>query len=283
MKENLYYENHLGEKIEFKKNKSLYVNENTLRDFVWNFDSDSGTISNLNKRGVISKSLPVVIAAPLESANQFKNEFFEIFEKDVIAFKNGNKDAKGKLWCGDYYYKCLIVGSSKAMYLKTKRITQFSLTVVSDEPIWIKEKSQIITPVIATGGFDFPFEFPFDFENSFSQMSINQDYFQPVDFKITIRAVTKEIINPAVVIGDNRYQVLATVPINHMLVIDSRNRTIYIENQNGLRTNAINSRNKEFDIFAQIQQGEQHISWDNENTFDFELTTYKERGEPEWI
>lgn len=281
MKEYLFYENHLGEKIEFRKNKYLYVNENALRDFVWNFNTDNGTITDFNKRGVITKPLTVTVAAPLSIATELKNELFEIFEKDVIARKNGNKKAIGKIWCGDYYYKCFIVGSSKGLYLKSKKITQFELTTASDEPIWFKEQSQIITPVVAAGGIDFPVEYPFDLENSFTQQTLLQDYFQPVDFRIKVDAVEKEIINPAVVIGANRYQVNVNVPVAHSLIIDSLTKEVYLISNTGLITNVLHHRNKE--IFTKIAPGNQSISWDNENAFSFELTTYKERSEPEWI
>lgn len=282
MKEYLIYENHLGEKIDFKNNKYLYVSENDMRDFAWNYSGDNDIISGFNRRGVVTKALPVTVAAPVAVADSVKNSLFEITQKDVLAHQNGNKDAAGKIWCGGYYLKCFVVGSSKSTYLSTKRITQFALNLATDEPVWIKKVTQDIIPIERSGGVDFPFDFPIDMANSFTQSIINNKFFQPVNFRIEINAVDNEINSPAVIIGDNIYHVDVTIQRGHKLVIDSFTGEVYLENEYGERTTVYHYRDRDYNIFAKIGSGEQPVSWVNELSFPFKLTLYYERSEPEW-
>ena len=83
MLEKITYKNHVNEVLEFDT-VGLFVNENDLHDFTWGVNSKNNRISSFN-RGVISKSLPVVIACTSEADGiEKRNKLFEIMEKHIF-------------------------------------------------------------------------------------------------------------------------------------------------------------------------------------------------------
>lgn len=131
MLEAIKYVNHLGEVIQFGQD-GIFVNENDLRDYSWGFDSNRNRVENFRK-GVVSKTIPVQIVAESDtSGTRLKNAIFEICEKDVIA------ERPGKLYIGEYYLSCYVVGSTKSLYLAHKNMLNTSMQIVTDKD-WIRE------------------------------------------------------------------------------------------------------------------------------------------------
>ena len=139
MIEQIKYINHLNEVIEFGKN-GTFINYNTLRDYSWDITSANNKIASF-KKGIVSKTIPVIIKCHSEEEGiEIRNRLFEVFEKDVLAKKNG------RIIVGDYYLKCFITGSKKTKYLLDKGYMELSLTMKSDYPAWIKESYSIYRP-----------------------------------------------------------------------------------------------------------------------------------------
>jgi len=139
MLETFKYINHLNEVIEFGKD-GIYVDYNTLRDYSWDITSANNKIASF-KKGIVSKTIPIIIKCNSEAEGiEIKNRLFEVFEKDVLAKKNG------KIIIGDYYLKCFITGTKKTKYLIDKGYLHLSLTMKTDYPAWIKETYSIFRP-----------------------------------------------------------------------------------------------------------------------------------------
>ena len=89
-------------------------------------------------------------------------------------------------------------------------------------------------------------------------------------------------MNPYVIIGDNRYQVDATVPDRGLLVIDGRNRTIVSYDEYGRSESAFSRgvRSDGANVFANVPAGSSPVSWGG--GFGFDVTLVEERSEPAW-
>lgn len=272
MLEKITYKNHVNEVLEFGTG-GLFVNENDLHDFTWGVNSKNNRISSFN-RGVISKSLPVVIACTSEADGiEKRNKLFEIMEKDVLAKKHG------RIIIGDYYLKCFVTGSKKSNYLQTKRQLLVTLTISTDFPYWIKE-------TITTFGYgagvqgknlDFNNDFPYDYASELAAKPLNNTGFVPSNFRMNIYGPCE---NPKVTIAGHDYEVSVSVAVNEYLTIDSISKTIVLTHTDGSTTNCFNLRNKESYIFEKMPSGVSNVT--SSTDFKFDVTLLEERSEPKW-
>lgn len=285
------YENHLGEVIEFGQN-GIYVNYNDFRDYQWEYTSKYGRVRNFSRK-ITEKSIPLVVMVPSKmDPTQFKNDIFEVFEKDVISNKYG------KFIIGDYYMQCYVIGSKKTNYLIDKRYNELSLSIVTDKPYWVKEttrsyigaKNDITSNVVGTAlvgyavvgsgdSYSYPYSYPYGYESYFkSNKSLVNNHYEDTDF---IMIINGKILNPVINIGSHKYMLNYDIAENEYVVIDSSQKTITLFKNDKTQVNIFNYRNKENYIFQKIPMGEQSVSWNGE--FDFSITLIEKRSEPKWI
>lgn len=272
MLEKITYKNHVNEIIEFGK-EGIYVNENDLRDFTWDITSKNNRISSFS-RGVVTKTLPVVIACTSEADGIAKrNKLFEVAEKDVLARKHG------RIIIGDYYLKCFVTGSKKTGYLQTKRQLLVTLTISTDFPYWIKETISTFGYGEGSAGknLDFNNDFPYDYASELSAKPLNNTSFVPCNFRMNIYG---PCVNPKVTIAGHDYEVSASLEANEYLTIDSIGKTIVLTHTNGSSTNCFNLRNKDSYIFEKMPSGESNVT--SNTQFKFDITLLEERSEPKW-
>lgn len=273
MYEKLIFENHLGERIAFGEN-GIFVNENDLRDYAWNYSSDNGKVGNFN-RGVSKKNVPIVVANPnVNEAIKAINNLMEFAEKDILA------DNAGKLIVGDYYLKCYIVGSKKKKYSGIRGFAVIDLDVVTDTSAWVKESRESFTLNGSSEGgknLDFAYDFPYDFTSPNAIKSLTNTSFSDVDFKLTIYG---EVDTPVIYIGGNAYKVNCYVAAGEYLTINSKEKTVTLTKNNGEVLNYFKYRDKGSYIFTPIPPGINAVSW--AGNFGFDVTIYEERSEPKW-
>lgn len=99
----------------------------------------------------------------------------------------------------------------------------------------------------------------------------------PADFLLRIYG---PCVNPYVSINGVDIGVTATVQAGEYVEIDSRDKTVYRVDTNGVRTNLFNQRLKTTSIFTKIPSGNNVAIWPG--TFTCELIVYEERSEPKW-
>ena len=270
--ERLKYINHLGQVIDFGVD-GFFVNANDMRDYEWEVKTKGDKITGF-KRGMTSKTLPVVVFSENEQdAINKKNRLFEEVEKDVLA------NRAGKIVIGDYYYKCFVVESSKANYVKDKRFAKFGLGLVSDEPYWVKETKHSFRKIEADDedNLDYPYDYPYDYYSGSSSQRIVNSFFAPVGFKMVIYGAVN---NPTIVIGGHSYKVNTTVSIGEYLTIDSKEKTIVLTKVSGEKVNKYNDRGRASYIFEPIPNGSSAVTW--VGSFGFDITLLEERSEPKW-
>lgn len=274
MLDKFFYENNNGKRVVFGEG-GLYANYNDLRDYDWSYSDDNNIIGGFYKEPV-KKSLPIVIVKnSLAERIAVRNSLFEVFESDILAGK------KGRICIGNWYLKCWITAIENSSYLMHRDFTKADLTVITDEPFWIKEEifSYSAVNVSASGGIDFPFDLPIDLQSSnVGQNTVSNSQIFPAAFKITVYGPSS---NPVMIkIGGHTYQVNVGLNSGENLVIDSMNKTITKVLQDRAETSAMRYRYKKESIFEDIQPGQNELIWSGD--FGFDVLLYHKRSEPDW-
>lgn len=272
MLEKIKYINNQNEVVQF--GKEIYTSENDLRNYQWDYDDDFNQITNL-KRGITDKSLSLFIyARTKEQGIKLRNEIFEIFEKDVLMNK------KGKFVIGDYYYKCFIVGGYSNDFLYSEKFLRKEISIVTDEPYWIKETNNIFRP--SEEGQNnrsfYDYDYPYGYSNNLGIRDITNNHFIDSDIKIIMYG---PVTNPTVYIKGHQYKVNTELLAGEYLTIDTKDKTIIKTKNNGETVNEFHKRDKVYNIFKKISPGSSFVSWDE--TFTFEIIVIEERSEPKWI
>lgn len=272
MLEQLKYQNHMGEVIEFGRD-GIFVNTNDLHDYTWNVTKKNDRISSMDYT-VSTRKLPVVIMCATEAEGiAARNRLHEVVEKDVLAFRHG------RIILGDYYFKCFVTKSVKKDYLIGKRYIEVTLTLTTDFPYWVKESSSVFMPTKTTegNGLDYAHDFPHDYTNDIMNSTITNTGFVASNFRLMINGPCN---NPAVYVADHLYQVNCEVGAGEYLTIDSVDKTIILTAKDGTKTNCFNNRNKASYIFEKIPAGKNAVAWSGD--FVFEIIILDERSEPKW-
>lgn len=278
MLNHIKYVNHLNETIEFGKN-ILIVTDSDLLDFSWNVEKSNDIISGFTRK-IASKSVTVVIKNRNEAeAVRAKNQFFEIFEKDVLAKKSG------KFVIGDYYLKCYVIGSVKNDYVARSNYITIKLKISTDYPYWCHEleksfiKGNIVNETGAkTGKLSYPYRYPYRYSMPQDVGFILNDHYASCDFKMIIYG---PCTNPSILINGHLYEVTTTLYTGEYLVVDSRNNTVIRYLNDGRTENLFNWRNKDHSLFEKIPSGHCSVLW-NTDSFGFDIVLFQERSEPKW-
>lgn len=310
MLEAVKFINHQGESLESMKD-GIYVNYSDLRDYIWEYTTQSNRIIDFQK-GVVEKTIPLVILCDSEEQGiEIRNRLFELGEKDVL------KKKPGRILIGDYYLTGYIIGSKKSNYLINERYMELELTFATAINMWRREttyqflpenidsnpgsQTPVITGNVFTGDdienhaalrefeFDFlrrntrkirypQFDLPFDFIKIYGKRTINNtEAFSESDFVLTVYGFVE---TPYILIAGHPYVIDATIYEGERVIIDSAAGTIKKIGRLGEETNLYNSRGKEYSVFQKIPPGIQTVSWSG--GFGFDLLLYDDRSEPKW-
>ena len=298
MLEKIKYVNSRGESIVFGEH-GIYVNENTLRDWEWEYSSTYGRIRALQRKK-IDRTLPVQIWAETEAQGvAIKNRLHDITEVDVVA------GSPGRLYVGDWYLPCYVIKSTKGEYLVSKRSLAVTLTLAVDSGSWFcteiinfsDQGSGLAAAVVGKAlvgyakvgddgsgatvadpqGSSYPYDYPKDYIFSSRTDYVVNDCAADAAWKIIVHGPAA---NPAVTIGDRVHRLNYTIPAGAYAEIDSRERTIILYTASGATANLFRYRDKVDDVFAPIPTGSHSIVWNGDYVFSIEV--YKERSEPRW-
>lgn len=285
MRTDIAYVNGLGERVELGGGEaSLHYFEHELRDWEWAYGTGpGGRVSSFsrNPSKPQKKKFPVGIsAASADEGIELRNRIDEIGERDVASM------TPGKLYVGDWYIRCWIIACEPTDYWMDDRFAELGLTVLVDEPGWVRETTTSLVPQTGGsqtgGGVDFPFDFPFEFKRDGSSHVVYNDALSGQDFLWRVYGPAE---NPAISIGGNTYKVNVDVPTGYQLVVDSMARTVRLVAPDGTWTEEYGSREPGAKgsgsyIFEQIKPSSNTLSWDN--SFAFDLTVYEVRTSCPW-
>lgn len=299
MLETIKYVNSRGETIVFGE-AGIYVNENDLRDWEWEYNTTYGRIRGLQRKRN-ERALPVCIWAESETSGvAIKNRLHDVTEVDVVAGE------PGRLYVGDWYIPCYVVKSEKADYLISKRMLAVTLTLAVDSGSWycsevvnfgdqsstaletaIVGKALVGYAKVGTDGTltastrsaadgSYPYDYPKGYSFAKHADHLVNDCAAPCAWKITIHGPAA---NPAITIGGVVHRLNYTIPVGAYVVIDSRERTILMY-AGGTPINLFRYRDKVDDIFTAVPPGTHFTTWNGDYSFSVEL--HKERSEPKW-
>ena len=273
------YVNHLGQSIAFGRYEDWHTIGTDLHDYEWSYDDSLGYISQLYHE-TKKKKLHLGMWCEDEARGiDRRNELVDITEQDVRAKK------QGRLYVGDYYLECFVIGNEKGAWHFADHIMEATLTILAAKPVWWSETVHEFYPSheVATGDYlDFEFDFDFDFTDTSSSQSVNNPSDHASYFQMIIYGY---VSSPSVRIGTSTYRVDVEVPISGQLIIDSRARTIVVKDMYGNETNVYDKRIRgavgsgQY-IFEPIPEGMSAVSWPQ--SYGITLTLLRDASEPRW-
>lgn len=274
------YQNHNGKSVTFHGDGINFMDLNVLRSYSWDYSTSNrpngmgGRASNFARKP-LQKSIRVnTHETSLTALYELLNRFHAVSEPDVI------DNEPGKLFVGDQYIICYIVGGEPQEFVKMGRFVQLQLDLLIVEPYWCTETTTIFN--IATESSDltakkFPLRFPYRFTTGYANSKLNNLHYAECPMIITVYGSAQ---NPSIIIAGNTYNVSEQIATGSRLVIDQTRHTIEIINSVGESTNVFNSRNKAYDIFKPLPAGESIVQHAGE--FKFAVTLVQQRSGLKW-
>lgn len=246
-----------------------------VSDYSWDYDLDgTGKISGF-RRGVCEVPITVGITADTtEGYLKAKDRFFAVTEVDVL------NQAKGKLYYHNQYIYCNAVSSQKKDWMMDVDFTMNFVRFVTEHPFWIStqtQKFESYKELSVAPGKKYPYRNPYRYGSGSGEGFLINPHYGSSNFDLIIFGA---VINPLIIIGEDRYLVNIILEEGEYLRIESRSRTITKITRTGEEINAFHAREKQRNFFEKIKPGRQSVKWSGK--FDFELTIYEERSEPRW-
>ena len=195
------------------------------------------------------------------------------FENDL------RKKKPGRIVWGDYYIDCFVM-QSQSQPAETWSYISDMIHIYAPHPFWVKEETVSLYPSSATGGdfLEYPYGYSYDYTMPLPGNVIvaSESPFES-DFKMIIYG---ETANPRIAVNGYEYILNATIPANAYAVINSKDHTITLHNNDGTQINLFDFRNKTDSVFQKIPGGNLQIVWDA--SFGADIIIYRERSEPEF-
>ena len=267
-----HYENSKGEIIDFIKSPYRIITGDFF-NYEWEAITYSGKIYGFERR-LFEKELKLDVFCRQEEFAEKMNYLETVFSEDIL------NQSPGRLYVNGDYLSCYVRKVKKDEW-EAGLYTVVSLTVVSDHPFWISEKSKSFYRKdmgISQEGLNFQFNFPFNFTTT--GRGVDSWYVDHVTGSPFLMVIYGPVTNPRILINNYPYEVFTTLESNEYLIIDSHSHLIKKYMSNGTVVNLYDDRRKEESIFEPIDSGPLSFNWSG--TFGFDLTVYMERSEPLW-
>lgn len=284
MRVDVTYVNGLGERLELGGDeRSLHYMEHELRDWKWEWSTGvAGRVTGFSRRGSKPRELrlPVGIAAETGTEGiELRNLVESVGDRDVAARE------PGRLYVGDWYMRCWIVGCSPTDYWMDDRFAELELTLLAEQRGWVREDPHAFAPETGdegASGTDFPLDFPFEFARGRTSKTVYNAGTSPQDLLIRVYGPATD---PSVSIGGNDYRVNVDVPDGHRLEIDTMARTVRLVAPDGSWTDAYGHREPGAEgsgtyVFERVAPGASTVAWGND--FAWDLVLYDVRMACPW-
>lgn len=267
-----YYVSASGEKIDLHS-RGIRASETDLRNYSWEYSLHKKSISDIKLKALSRSFKAVFYRYEGRSAIDIRHEVYEIFDEDVRHGKTG------RLYVGDYYLDCYVIGAGSNNVAITDHFIKTTFNVLSADGAWKRENTlrfYAVEQSISDDGMDYPYDYPYDYTGVASNATtIENRSFAPSDFVLTFFG---EAENPAVIIGGHTYALTGSISEGESVVIDSSAQTIRLYAPDRSYISWFNNRYKQESIFEKIPSGVSSLSWNGMCPFD--LTIIEERSEP---
>lgn len=282
MRTDITYVSNNGKTVQFGgTDEALHYLQHDLRSNAWTYETGvAKTRISSFKHGLEEKKLPVGIMAKTDKEGIEKSNYIaQIGEYDIMSKR------PGRLYVGDWYLPCWIVGVSFSNYWLTDSIAEAELSVVCEKCEWIHEVTTQYAPVAMQdldliNGADYEYDYEHDLAGVINSYSVEIPGIFSTDF---LWRVYGPATNPYVKIGDNTYKINTSVQTGQTIEVDTLQKTITLTDGQGQKTNILAERMRGAKgsgsyIFEPLNPGTQTMTYDN--TFLFDLTVYEVRSLP---
>lgn len=274
---NLYYENHLGEKIYFYRSPYILTSHDFF-DWLMSF-STVGNRSTAYRLNAVERQFTVRIMPRRSDAYARLAEYADLIDafNDITS---KDTDTTGKLWTDNgEYIDCQIYSVAHSDWNIARNVT-LTCKMRVDKPLWKKPHDYSFTqPTDFPYEFlDFPYEFEFDYKGRFGGCgAVENKGTEPCDFVLTIYG---ESLSPEVWLGEVRVGANVTLGSTEKLIINSREKTVVkVSGRNEI--NVFEKRYKgDVSIFEPLPAGTTVVQWSG--LFAFDVTLLEERRSPRW-
>lgn len=142
---------------------------------------------------------------------------------------------------------------------------------------WITASLITVLPDFTSDNYEYDYEY--DLKSDVKSITItNSDTYAESNWRLTIQGEANDI---KMYINDVVISLNLTLRSVEQLIIDSKNKTAIVYNSvTGDSTNVFNLRDKNYNLFELVDEGDLVISWRGFKYASF--TTYKDRSEPIW-
>lgn len=200
------------------------------------------------------------------------NDMHRITENDTLSGK------EGRLYYGDQYLICNICEATSEPAESPIGVMK-EIIFFSKDPVWIKETHYdfYASDIYNGSSKKYAYRYPYRYGGGLTGDYIINEHFDKVDFKMVIFG---PVINPLVIIGGHKYQINILLETGEYLELDTEKGTVIKVMNSGQVVNAFHNREKSSDPFAPIIPGRHTVEWTGK--FDWNITMYAKRSEPEW-
>lgn len=269
------YKNHLGQSVDFM-DWPYKISESDLYNYEWSYETSDSTHPRVSRlyRELQQKSFKIsVCAEDARAYNSALENLLAVTEVDVL------EKSPGQLYIGETYVKCYMLASQKSDWHPGVPFLTNTFTIVC-ESAWIKEIScsYSVGEVTDVNSKKYPYKYPYSYGTGSGEATLTNTHYSDCDFQLVMYG---PCVNPHVIVGEYRYQVNTVLELGECLTIDSKARTVKKTMNDGTIVNCFNERQRKPSIFRKIPPGEQRLQ--SPGTFNFVLTLYAERSEPEWL
>lgn len=272
----IYYINSYSEKIILNRWPCMIQNEEELKAYEWQSEiremgDHKEKILQFYMKLRKKKMELSIFAETKEELTETLNKMHRIFERDIA------QNAPGRLFIGDMYIWCYCYSGQADEYEEDFYTADYEVGVMTAKPFWIKETSYTFksADITSTSNKRYGYRYGYRYASGMKDTYILNEHFAPAQFRLRIYG---SCVNPLIAIGGRIYTVHTILEDGEYLEVDSMAQTVIKTMMNGTKVNLFHYRG--LDIFQRILPGKQVVSWDGK--FDFDITLFKERSEPEW-
>lgn len=274
----LKYVNGQGKEIDFRQYETQ-IYQGNFHTYNWTYNTieqQYGVVISRFTKPAIEYEMVVAIRGTQNQKEISLDDITDLIEIDII---NG---VQGKLYWGDHYILCNIV-SSNTMPSETFNGAEKTLGILAPYPFWIKEESKTFMPqdgsTSVSGDYlDYPYDYAYDYTGEVKgSAKWLIDHFGSSQFNMKIFGYVN---TPKVTINGHLYQVNVTINDGDYLEIDSRDNSIILHRDGGIKENMYYMRYLPSNVFEPIPSGLLEI--ETSGTFLYSITLFLERSEPRW-
>ncbi len=281
MIERVQYVNHLGRAVELNS-EGVRINTGELNDWELQAQIMNGRVAGFT-REVAEKPVAGIVFKHDSTAALAKLD--ELYEVAIVDTDDGdfNTPNYGRLIVGDWYVLCWMRGmTSDRTWVKDA--ADFSMTLVSDKPLWTREKPQTFIAEKDGAGLDMGFDYPHDYSASWFEGTVHNVSPRRCPARIAVAGPTDSWY---VRIADNVYSVSRKLDVDEILIIDGRDETIVHIDSLGNETNAFGDKAGVYMdgsgsfVFEPVPPGDSAIEWDGVD--GVEVLVYEQRDQRPFV